>query len=195
MLDITADAGKVAGIISLAAFVPYVVAILRRKTVPNRATWWIWMVVGFMLGASYRFSGADHTIWVPVSYVIGPFVIAILSIKYGEGGWARFDRVCLFGAGTSAILWWMFNSSLIALIINLFIDIMGALPTIRKSYHEPEKEDRLAWSLFIAGNTINLFAVERWTFAISAYPVWMFIGSGLITALIFIRRSQKAKAY
>lgn len=194
MPDITIIAGRVAGIVSLAAFVPYILAILRGETRPNRATWWIWTVVGFMLGASYYSSGANHTVWVPMSYTIGPLATAILSLKYGEGGWTRFDRSCLLGAGVSAVLWWIFSSPLIALLINLFIDFMGALPTIRKSYHEPEKEDRTAWALFFTGNTANLFAVETWTFAISVYPIYMFIGSGLITTLIFIRRNHKAKA-
>lgn len=192
MIDITVFVGRVAGILSLAAFFPYIVATLRRKTRPNRATWFIWTVMGFILGASYYSSGANHTMWVPVSYIIGPFVTVILSLKYGEGGWTRFDRNCLLGAGMSAILWWMFKSPLIALTINLFIDFLGALPTIRKAYHKPEGEDRTAWGLFIAGNTANLFAVERWSFSIAAYPIYMFLASGAIAALVFLRpRGQK----
>ena len=194
MPDITAVVGKVAGIISLVAFIPYILAILRGETKPNRATWWIWTVIGLMLGASYYSSGANHTIWVPVSYIIGPFAVAILSIKYGEGGWTRFDRSCLLGAGVSVVLWWMFSSPLIALLIGLFIDLMGALPTIRKAYHKPESEDRTAWTLFFAGSTANLFAVETWTFAISVYPIYMFLANGIITTLIFVRRNHKAKA-
>lgn len=192
MPDITALAGKVAGILTLASFIPYIVSILRKKTRPNRATWFIWTVVGFMCGASYYSAGASHTFWVPVSYMIGPFVTFALSLKYGEGGWTRFDRGCLAIAGASLGLWWMFGSPLIALVINLIIDFMGALPTIRKSYYEPEKEDKTAWAMGFRGNTANLFAVERWSFAIAVYPVYMFIGCGIITALVFFRpRGQK----
>ncbi len=191
MPDITAVAGKVAGIVSLVAFVPYVLAVLRGDTTPNRATWWIWTVVGFMLGASYYSSGANHTIWVPASYIIGPFVIAILSIKYGEGGWTRFDRGCLIGAAVSLALWWIFSSPIIALLINLSIDLLGALPTIRKAYYEPNGENRTAWALFFAGNTFNLFAVERWVLVIAIYPIYMFLGSGIITTLVFWPRKER----
>lgn len=194
MSDIAAVAGRVAGIIALAALAPYVLSILRGETKPNRASWWIWTVVGFMLGASYYSSGANHTIWVPVSYFIGPLVIVFLSIKWGVGGWTRFDRCCLLGAGVSVVLWWMFSSPLIALLINLFIDFMGALPTVRKIYYEPESEDRTAWVLVFVANTANLFAIETWTFAIVIYPIYMFISCGLITVFIFIRRNYKAKA-
>jgi len=191
MFDIAVVAGKVAGIVSLIAFIPYILAILRGETKPNRATWWIWTIVGFMLGASYFSSGAKHTIWVPVSYIIGPFTVAILSIKYGEGGWTRFDRYCLFGTGMSVILWWIFSSPLIALLINLFIDFLGALPTIRKAYHKPESENHIAWILFFGGNIINLFAVEKWTFTIAVYPIFMFLLSGLIAITILIQRNKK----
>lgn len=193
MLD-TAIVGKVAGIVSLVAFIPYLIAMLRGKTKPNRATWLIWTVVGFMLLVSYRFSGANDTIWVPISYVIGPLVVFTLSIYYGKGGWNRFDGCCLFGSGASLFFWWMSGSPMVALLINLFIDFLGAIPTVRKVYHQPETEDRFAWVLACMSSIINLFAIEDWTFAIWVYPVYMCIGNGLITALIFIRRKQGAKA-
>jgi len=184
MPDITAIAGKVAGIISLVAGIPYIIAILRGQTKPNRATWLIWFVVGCVVGVSYYSSGARDTMWVPITYIIGPFVITILSFKYGEGGWTKFDRYCLLGACASLVLWWMFNSPLIALITNLFIDFMGALPTLRKSYYEPEKENGLAWALSFLSNLVNIFAVKQWTFAIAIYPIYMIVVSGLITALV-----------
>lgn len=190
MSDMPAFAGKVAGIVSLAAFVPYILAILRGETKPNRATWWIWTVVGFMLAASYYSSGANHSIWVPVSYVIGPLVTALLSIRFGEGGWSLFDRCCLLGAGLSVMLWWVFSSPLVALLINIFIDFLGALPTIRKAYYKPEEEDRAAWGLFFIANAINLFAVEAWTLATASYTLYMFFASGVIAGLVF-RRNRK----
>ena len=189
MPPIAVLAGRLAGLLSLAAFAPYIVAILRGQTRPNRATWWIWTTNGLVLGASYYSSGAQSTIWVPVSYVVGPVVTATLAIRYGEGGWTRFDRSCLLGAGSGILLWWWFNSPVAALLMTLGVDFSGALPTIRKAYRAPDTEDRLAWALFIAGNTVNLLAVERWQFAIAVYPVYMFLASGTIAALVLRPRA------
>ena len=194
MPPFTVLAGWITGALSLAAFVPYIVAILRGETRPNRATWWIWTTTGLVLGASYYFSGADTTIWVPVSYVIGPLVTAVLAIRYGEGGWTPLDRGCLLGAGTGLLLWWIFDSPIVALITTLGVDFSGALPTIRKAYLAPHTEDRLAWALFIAGNTFNLLAVDRWEFAIAIYPVYMFLASGTISALVLRPRSTTPPA-
>ena len=84
--------GVFAGIISMIAFVPYIISILKKETQPSRASWIIWTVVALMILSSYKMSGAVETIWVPVSYFLGPFVVAILSVKYGVGGWTRMDR-------------------------------------------------------------------------------------------------------
>src|SRR5207248_2703381 len=81
--------GQLAGAISFLGFVPYIIEIVQGKTRPNRATWWIWAVVGAMLCASSYASGARHALWVPLSYVIGPLATALLALKYGEGGWDR----------------------------------------------------------------------------------------------------------
>jgi hypothetical protein len=194
MPDITAIADKVAGGISIVAFFMYLRPILKGKLKPNRATWWIWTVVGFMLSASYFSSSKNHTVWIPVLYAAVPLFVAILSIKYGKGGWTPFDRYCLLGAGLSMLLWWILNSPLIALLINLLIDFLGALPTIRKVYYEPRSEDRAAWTWFFAGNTVNLFAVKSWKFTDASYPIYMFLVTGFIIVLMSTEKRHEAKA-
>ncbi len=183
--------GLIAGFVSLIGFIPYIISIIRGKTRPNRASWWIWSFIGFLLLASYAASGATDTIWVPISYVIGPFITALLSIKYGEGGWNIFDRSCILVATSSAVLWFIFDSALIALVINLAIDTSGALPTIRKVYLDPDSEDKLSWFLFCTGSGLNLLAINEWSFVIASYPLYLFIGSSVITSLIFFKRRKK----
>ena len=114
---------------------------------------------------------------------------ALLALRYGEGGWTSFDRSCLSGAGAGLLLWWVFNSPVVALVTTLCVDLTGALPTIRKAYHAPDTEDRLAWALFISGNTVNLVAIEAWRFANVVYPVYMFLASGVIAGLVLWPRT------
>ncbi|MEI6528551.1 MAG: hypothetical protein WCO10_02670 [bacterium] len=87
--DLKTVLGIVAGVIAFIAYVVYIKAILKGETKPNRATWFIWSFVGLVLATSYYYSGAENTIWVPFVEFIGPLAIAILSIKYGEGGQAK----------------------------------------------------------------------------------------------------------
>jgi hypothetical protein len=176
--------GQVAGAVSLLGFVPYIIEIVQGKTRPNRATWWIWTIVGAMLCASYYASGARHTVWVPVSYVIGPLVTALLSLKYGEGGSDRFDRICLGASLLTLPAWWLARSPLVALTANLGIDLLGALPTIRKSYHAPEAESLRSWTVFLLADILNLCAMSSWSPTMSLYPVYLFILASILVLLM-----------
>ncbi len=181
--------GIFAGFISIVGFVPYITAIYQKKTKPNQTTWCIWTIVGFILLASYYSSGATNTIWVPACLAFGHLIIAILSFIYGERDWSDFDKTCLLGTGISLILWWWYDSPIIALWLNIAIDFLGALPTIRKAYYKPHTEKALPWVLFLIAHTLNLFALgSSWSFEIIAYPLYLFFIVAIIVVLLL--RSQ-----
>ncbi len=191
MPDIASIAGKLAGIISLSAYIPYIVSILRKETKPNRASWIIWAIVSTIIALSYREAGASYAFLAPVGYVIGSTTVFILSIRYGVGGWTPFDRKCLIGAAISLVVWQIFDSPMSALLINLFINLLGTLPTARKAWYQPETEDKVFWSLVFLGSIVNLFAVENWTFSMAVYPVSMIFLIGMVTVpVLWTKRPQ-----
>ncbi len=169
------------------------VAILRGAARPNRATWWILTLVGGLVAASYFASGARHTMWIPVSYVIGPLLVALLSLRFGEGGWTRFDRYCVVSAMVGVLVWVASDSPFIALLSFLCIDFIGLLPTFRKSYLDPESEDIWAWVLAAIAGAVNLLAIERWEASIAVYPVYIAIGNSMIAALLLLPRKSSVR--
>lgn len=185
--------GKVAGALSFLAYVPYVISTVKGKTRPNRATWIIWTAVGVSLLASYAAAGARETVWVTVANLAAFLMVLILSFKYGEGGWTVFDGFCLFGAGLGFALWWWFDSPLPTLYSGLFIDWIGALPTLRKSWVDPYSEDLLSWILFLTANALNLLALRVWNLEMASYPLYM-VGITLVMVVILaFRRVQSPK--
>src|SRR6185295_20064326 len=90
--------GIIAGIIALSGYIPYIISILRGKTKPNRATWFIWAMIGGLLAISYAAAGDPKAIWLPIGYFLGPFVTAILSIRYGYSVWSKLDTICVIAA-------------------------------------------------------------------------------------------------
>ncbi|PSN20837.1 hypothetical protein C7271_00125 [filamentous cyanobacterium CCP5] len=181
------DFAKIAGIIGFLGYIPYIFAILKRKTFPNPATWWIWSIIGWAAFVSYFAAGGDETFWLMLSYAIGPSAIAILSLKYGKGGLDKFDICCLIISCVSLLAWIITSNPSIALATNLGIDITGSLPTLRKTYLEPETEDGLSWCVFWVGNTINFLTVlfiDNLTFSTVAYPFYLFILASIMMILI-----------
>lgn len=176
--------GQIAGVLSLAGFIPYVIAILRGRTRPSLATWIIWTVVSVMLFASYRASGAEATLWAPLSFVIGPVCVVLISLGRGTSVWTRTDRLCLAASGATIIFWAVTGSPLVALFLNILVDCVGAIPTIRNTWIDGDAEDATAWSLFCAGAACNLAAAERWDVATLSYPLYLFAVSIIICALL-----------
>src|SRR3989344_1145204 len=120
--------GIIAGILSFSAYFLYLFTTITGKTKPNRATWWILTLIGLMIASSYYVSGARGTIWIAISYVVGPLMIAILSLKYGEGSkWEKLDKWCFAISIVSIPIWYISKSAILVLIINIFLDFIALL--------------------------------------------------------------------
>lgn len=165
--------GLLAGIIGLLAFVPYILSIRKKKTKPSRMTWFVWTVVGLTNAAGYLFSGGSSTIWVPLAYIIGPFIITLLSIKYGVGGWTKTDIVCLLGAGLSLIIWWTTGSPILMLATSILSDAFGWFPSVIKTYKDPTSEDRFTWFVFLTADSLNVLAISVWVPGAILYMSYM----------------------
>lgn len=186
--------GKLAGLLSFAAFILYYISIVQGRSRPNRVTWIILTVVGILILASYYASGARNTLWIPVAYTIGPLIVALLALKYGEGGASRLDSFCLIGCVVSIILWIVTDSPLVTLLINIGIDFLGMVPTLVKSFVDPWSEDLLAWSVTVFSNFLNIVAIERWEFSIVVYPIYMVLVNGFVV-LFLLKKFLPFKTY
>lgn len=184
--------GIIAGVISSIAYIVYIWSILKGESKPSRVTWWIWTFMGLILAVSYYFSGARNTIWSPIIEFIGPLIIAVMSIKYREGGIEnKSDIICFVGGILSIISWIVFNSPIIALITGLFVDIFAIIPTIKKSYLRPEDENIWAWFGTGIADITNLFAAERMSFGILILPAYMVIVDFSVILVLFVSKKRK----
>ncbi len=161
------------GIFLISGYIPYVIDVLKGKTVPSRASWIIWAFSTAILLFGVLGTGTHEAVWVPVADAVGCFAIFILSIGFGTGGWSRTDQVSFLVCATSLVIWYLTGSALIALIMNLLVYISGYIPTIAKAWKEPRSESLAAWSLFLVGVLLNLLVViigHDTGFAIWLYP-------------------------
>ena len=182
--------GLLGSLFTVLCFIPYIVTTIKGKTKPNRATWWVWGLNGFVLCLGNLAAGADYTLLPLICAVTAQIIIAILSIQHGEGGWNRFDRRCLIASGISFILWRILNYDIIAIILPLLIDIVAALPTLRKSYHEPESEDLLTFMLYTIGAFFTVLAITEWSFNIAITPLYVLVINAIIVVLLTRHKTQ-----
>ena len=172
MPDLHSVIGVMAGIVGLLGFVPYAVAVLRGTTQPSIASWIIWTALGTVISASYFSADSASSWWLTASYAVGPFVILFLSLKVGRFRWDRVDSLYIGGALIGLVWWWLSGVAAAAQVVSIVVDLLGAIPTVKKCWLDPESEDPTAWWVFLLASLLNLFAVERWSLASGLYPVY-----------------------
>lgn len=198
MHDVREYLGQAAGAVSFAAYLLYIISTLRGKTRPSRSTWWILALVGSLIFLTSYSVGARESIWIMGSYVAGPLIIAVLSLhpRYGYGERLMpLDIGCLVWAGICALIWLLFNSPLIAFMGSIVLDAIGLIPTAQKAYHEPDKEDPLAWSIEMVASILNAVGITAWFVTRDLtwiYALYLLAGNGTIVILLLFR-SAKAR--
>src|SRR6185437_7903902 len=98
--------GVVAAALNLAAYVPYVRDILRKKTKPQRVTWLVFTVLAGISFASQLALGARASLWLIGAQMLSVLVVFILSLPWGVGGFKRLDVISLLGAGVGLACWY-----------------------------------------------------------------------------------------
>lgn len=190
MIKLQFISGLLGSIFTVLCFIPYIVTTLQGKTKPNRATWWVWGINGSVLCLGNLAAGADYTMLPLICAVVAQLCVAILSIKHGEGGWNPFDRRCLIASGISFVLWRILNYDVIAIILPLLIDMLAALPTLKKSYFKPETEDLLTYILYTVGGLFTVLAIQDWSFQIAITPFYVLFINAAIVLLLTRHKTQ-----
>lgn len=190
--DFMAFMGVLAGIVSLLAYIPYISAIIRRKTIPSRTTWWILFVIGSVMLVSYRGAGASDTMLFLVGDVLGTFLVALLSLLYGKDGFRYFDKACFLSAVILlGLLFFSRGSAEEVFFLSLSIEVIAMVPTIWKTFFNPEEEDVSGWFFTFFASVINLYAIDAWSLVIAVYPFYEFFINGVIVFLLSRRRKGR----
>lgn len=191
-MDIHLALGIASAVIALSAIIPYIISIVENKTEPHPISWCLWAVIGLVTLVTYWATGARDTIWLAVVNLVGPLTIAILSFKYWDGKIKRFDYVCL-GISVTALLVWIFSGKASwGLTLNIVADCFAALPTIIKTYQNPESEDLKAWSIYLTAYLLGIAAAGKWVYGIIIFPLYLTV-LALVMIILISRKFFKTK--
>lgn len=193
MNDLAHILGLIAGIFTIAGYIPYIYEVIAKTDVPSPASWIIWSLSTLIILFGVNATGTHEAIWVPVTDALGCFVIMLLSIRYGVGGWNRTDKISFSLCILSLVILWTTGNALTALIMNLLIYISGYISTIKKAIEDPITESKTAWSLFLIGVVLNFITVAIGSdrgFAVWLYPSVLVICVGVLFTILFRKPKQ-----
>ncbi len=184
--------GLSAGILSIVGYLPYLRDILRRTTKPERASWFIWSILGSIAFFSQLAEGATWSLWLTAFETFSVLIIFILSLKYGVGGLQKRDIIALIVSSIGLVLWYQTRHAFIALYITIIIDMMGAILTVVKAYEEPESETFSIWLIVAIAGLLSMISVGRFNVVLLSYPFYIFLANfSVVVAMLFGRSRRK----
>lgn len=174
---------------SIVSFAPYIWQILRRKTEPHLYTWLIWSITFSIAGAGVWFGGGGflQSLGFLLSAVL-VFAVTILSFWYGTKNITVGDGVILALALVSVFAWIGLDNPLLAVLMATGIDLIGYVPTYRKSFAEPRTENLLTWVGFTIAPFLGLLALHEYNLMTVAYSAATLAANAALIGLLVIRR-------
>lgn len=189
----TEIAGYLSGVAILLSFVPYIRDIFRGKTRPERMSWLIWAILGLIAFFAQLAKGGTFSTIFTAAQAAGDLSIFILGIKYGVGGLVKRDIIALIGAVIGLILWYLTKEAAVALFIVIFVDALGVVLTVIKSYEQPKTETVSTWVLTFIAGVLACLAVGRFNFILLSFPFYISLAglSILIAIKLGLKKNKK----
>ncbi len=182
--------GVIAVALTFVGYVPYVRDTIRGKTRPHIYSWFLW---GFITAIAFGVQVSGHAgpgSLVTIAAALVCFIIAGLGLRAGKKDIAKTDTI-FFVAGLAAIgIWLVAKQPVFSVILLSAIDMLGFIPTIRKSWHHPYSETQFTYELNTFRFALALLALDRYTIVTALYPVTWISANGLFSVLLIVRRKN-----
>lgn len=175
-------------VLAIIGYYPYFKDILKNKTKPHAFTWLIWATLnGIAFWAQISHGGGAGAYAVGFTSLV-TFAIFVLSLQKGEKNIKTFDWFCLFGATLALIIWAITNQPLISIILITAIDIIGFLPTIRKSIKRPYEETLSTYIVGLIKYLLVIFALSNYSAVNVIFPAGVVAIHIIFIMILLIRR-------
>jgi len=180
-------------VINLISVLPYFRDIVRGKTHPERASWFLWLVLGGIFFSASVAEGAEESLWFTGMQVFTPTVVFILSIKRGVGGFERRDKQGLAVAAFGLLLWYLTDNPGLAILMALLVDSAGLWLTALKTWEKPESETFISWAALLLVGTLAILSVGEFDVTLLAFPAYVTFAGITISSIMLIRSDKSVK--
>lgn len=181
----------IAIVMTFAAFLPYIHSIKFGKTRPHVFSWVIWGSVTIIVFAAQLADKGGAGAWpIGVSGLITIYVAVIAFQRKSDTIITRSDW-CFFAVAMLSIpVWYITANPLWAVVVLTFIDVIGFIPTLRKSYHHPEQEALSFYVLIALRNATAMLALEHYSVTTVLFPLMTGLACVVFILVVVWRRPQ-----
>jgi len=176
--------------------IAYLYEVLKGRVRPNRVSFFLWSINPLIVVAAQISQGVSwQSSLLALSQGVFPFIILISSFVNKKSEWKLTQRD-LFLGGLSVvglILWYLTKVGNLAILFSILADGMAALPTIIKSYEDPDSEVAWPWIATSIGVIFTLLTFTQISFENSGFIIYIFVANLIIFSLIQFRIGERIK--
>lgn len=184
-----------ASIFNLLSGGSYLIQVIKGKSIPNPATWLIWVVVTIINTLTY-FSVVQGNLWVSLSSIVlalGILFIFLFSLVKGKfSKLGKIEIISLLAAFGIGLFWKLSGNYIVSNIALQAVFLIYFYPTLIALLNKQTKEKPLAWFFASSSYTlqiINVFISGSSMFAL-AFPIVNLIGNGTIGILALLQNKK-----
>ena len=173
--------------LTLIGYAPYLWGAAKGVIRPHLFSWIIWALVNGIAFAAQVVSHAGPGAWF--TGLTGLICLAIVFIAgRAEKDITRIDVVALVGGLAAIPVWYFTANPLWAVVMAALIDLIGTIPTIRKSWKHPEHEALFMWGMAAARPWLSILALESLSPTTVIFPVAQSLNNLVVIAVVAWRR-------
>ena len=187
-MDLKTTLGIIAALMAISSAFLYIRDIFRGNTRPHIYTWLIWAIVTVIGFLGQWFGGGGTGSWATGVTAIYTIFVFILSLRYGTPDITNFDKVCLALALISIVPWLLTQNVLLSVILATFTDVIGFLPTIRKTWNAPRSESLGSMYFDALKHSLSIASLQRYSLLTWLYPAGVLFAKVVIIGEINFRR-------
>ncbi len=185
-----------ASIFNLLSGGSYLVQVIKGKSIPNPATWLIWVVVTIINTLTY-FLVTGGNLWISLSSIVLAtaimlvFLFSLLKGKFSKLG--RIEIISLLVAFGIGLFWKLSGNYIISNISLQIVFLISFYPTLIALLKRQTREKPLAWFFASSSYTlqiINVIISGSPLFAL-AFPIVNLIGNGTIGFIAFLQNKNE----
>lgn len=182
--------GIIAIILAFVGYAPYIRDIIKGKTHPHAYSWFVWAFITIIIFALQINDNGGAGAYVTLAAGLAAFLVFVLGLIYGKHDITKSDTLFFVSALVATAIWVFAKAPVLSVTLLVFIDMLGFVPTIRKSWNKPHSETVFLYQLGAFRHGLSILALTSYTFVTVLFPATWALANLLFVIILVSRRHQ-----